>query len=394
MKRRVFILIEAALCLALSIALSGCGTQAKGEDNDTGPHKATVEPDMNADNFKVDHPERFPLVKAEERMATPELPVTGVVSSDVTRQVPVPSLVSGRVLEIDGKVGDAVKKGQLLFKVRSSDIAGAVSDYQKAIRNEQQTIANEKLTNIELERTKLLFEKGAAAKSALEIAENAEEANKTALENAKVDVATTSERLHLLDADPDHSSGVVDVVAPLSGVIGDQQITAGAGIQALNAPSPFTIWDTSHVWILCDVYENDIAKVQLGEYANIRVNAYPDRVFKARISNISPMLDANLRTAKVRLEMDNPGILRFGMFVTATFHGHEAQMRATVPATAILHLHDRQWIYTPAGDGSFKRIEVISGNTLPGNIQEIVSGIKPGDQVVANALVLQDTVEK
>jgi cobalt-zinc-cadmium efflux system membrane fusion protein len=394
MKRRVFILIEAALCLAMSVALSGCGTQAKGEDNDTGPHKATVEPDVNADNFKVDHPERFPVVTAESRMATPELPVNGVVSSDVTRQVPVPSLVSGRVLEIHAKVGDEVKKGQLLFKVRSSDIAGALSDYKIAIRNEELAVQNEKLSNVQLERSKLLFDKGATPKSALEIAVNTEEANKTALENARVAVATTSEKLHLLDADPDHSTGVVDVVATISGVIGDQQITAGAGIQALSAPSPFTIWDTSHVWILCDVYENDIAKVELGQFADIRVNAYPDRVFKARISNISPMLDPNLRTAKVRLEMDNPGILRFGMFVTATFHGHEAQMRATVPATAILHLHDRQWVYTPAGEGSFKRVEVISGNSLPGNLQEIISGIKPGDQVVANALVLQDTVEK
>jgi cobalt-zinc-cadmium efflux system membrane fusion protein len=394
MKRRVSILIEAALCLAVSVALSGCGTQAKGDDSDTGPRKTAVEPDVNADSFKVDHPERFPLVTAESRMATPELPANGVVSPDVTRQVPVPSLVSGRVLEIQAKVGDEVKKGQLLFKVRSSDIAGAVSDYQKALRNEQQAVQNEKLTNVELERSKLLFEKGAASKSALEIAENAEEANKTQLANARVDVANTSEKLHLLDADPDHSTGVVDIVAPISGVIGDEQITAGAGIQALGAPAPFTIWDTSHVWILCDVYENDIAKVQSGQYAEIRVNAYPDRVLKARISNISPMLDPNLRTAKIRLEMENPGILRFGMFVTATFHSQQAQMRATVPSAAILHLHDRQWVYTPAGDGGFKRVEVTSGISLPGNLQEIVSGIKPGDQVVANALVLQDTVEK
>jgi cobalt-zinc-cadmium efflux system membrane fusion protein len=384
------------LCFLLSMGfvLSGC-EKVQGEGKtDTGPHPATVEPDLNADNFKVDHPEQFPLVTAEGRMAAPDLNVTGVVTSDVTRQVPVPSLVSGRVLEINTKVGDDVKKGQLLFNVRSSDISGAVSDYRKAVKNEELAVQNEKLTSIQLERTKLLYDKGATPKSALEIAVNAEEANKTALENARVDVATTSERLHLLDADPDHSSGAVDVVAPIAGVIGDQQITAGSGVQALSAPNPFTIWDTSHVWILCDVYENDIAKVHVGEYADVRLNAFPDRLLKAQISNMSPMLDPNLRTAKVRLELDNPGILRFGMFVTATFHGKEAKMRATVPSTAILHLHDRQWVYTPIGKDSFKRLEVVGGNTLPGNLQEIISGIKPGDRVVANALVLQDTVEK
>lgn len=395
MKRNVLFLTEAALCLALSLTLNGCGgTQAKGDGGDTGPHQATVVPDTNSDSFTVDHPERFPLATADEHMATPELNVNGVVSPDVTRQVPVPSLVSGRVLEIKAKVGDEVKKGQILFSVRSSDVSGALSDFRKAQRNEEQAVENEKLSSIVLDRTKLLYEKGAAAKSALEIAENTELANKTAVENAKIDVATTSERLNQLNADADHSTGTVDVTAPISGVIGDETITAGAGIQALNTPNPYTIWDTSHVWILCDVYENDIAKVKVGEYADIRINAYPDRVLKARISNISPMLDPNLRTAKVRLELENPGILRFGMFVTATFHGQEAQKRATVPSTAVVHMHDREFVYTPAADGGFKRIEVTTGNTLPGNMLEIVSGIKPGDRVIADALVLQDTVEK
>lgn len=395
MKQKILILTEAALCLTLILTLNGCGgTQAKGDAGDTGPHPAAVEPDTNSDNFKVDHPERFPLTTADARMATPEMNVNGVVSPDVTRQVPVPSLVSGRVVEIHAKVGDEVKKGQILFKVRSSDVSGALSDFRIAQRNEALAVENEKLSSIQLDRAKLLYDKGATAKSALEVAINTEEANKTALENAKVTVATTSERLQLLDTDVDHSTGEVAVTAPISGVIGDEQITAGAGVQALNAPNPFTIWDTSHVWILCDVYENDISKVKEGEYADIRINAYPDRVLKARISNISPMLDPNLRTAKVRLELENPGILRFGMFVTATFHGQQVQKRATVPSTAVVHMHDREFIYTPSGEGSFKRIEVTTGNTLPGNMLEIVSGVKPGDRVIADALVLQDTVEK
>jgi cobalt-zinc-cadmium efflux system membrane fusion protein len=312
------------------------------------------------------------------------------------------------VLEIDAKVGDAVKKGQILFKVRSSDIAGALSDYRKAIKNEQSKTESlqlaedsQNLATIQFNRSQLLFEKGATPKSDLEIKQNAVKAATTAvtgarvdLDNAGVDVATATERLHLLEADPDHSNGIVNVAAPSSGVITDQQIAAGAGLQALTPPMPFTITDISHVWIQCDVYENDISKVNVGEYADIRANAYPDRVLKARISNVSSVLDPNLHTAKVRLDLENPGFLRLGMFVTATFHGQEAQRRATVPATAILHLHDREWVYTPTENGYFRRLEVVAGNTLPANMQEVVSGLKPGDQVVANALVLQDTVEK
>jgi membrane fusion protein, heavy metal efflux system len=392
---KVMFLTNIILCFALSILLSGCGAQAKGEgSNDTGPHPAVVEPDVNPDNFKVEHPEQFPLATAAEYMATPELNVTGTVGPDVSRQVPVPSLASGRVLEIDARLGDEVKKGQVLFKVRSSDIASALSDYRKAVKNEELAVKNEQLTKIQLDRSQLLYERGATPKTALEIAINAEEANKTALENARTDVATTTERLHLLEADANASTGIVDVYAPVSGVITDQQITTASGVQALTPPNPFPISDLSHVWILCDVYENDLAKVHVGEYADIRLNAYPDRVLKARISNILPMLDPNLRTAKVRLEMENPGLLRFGMFVTATFHGEQQQRRAVVPGSAILHLHDREWVYVPAGNGAFRRVEVTAGRTLPGNSQEITSGINPGDQVVTNALVFQDTVEK
>ena len=86
--------------------------------------------------------------------------------------------------------------------------------------------------------------------------------------------------------------------------------------------------------------------------------------------------------------------MRIGMFVTATFYGRQPETRAAVPATAILHLHDREWVYTPVSAGHFKRLEVATGNMLPGNLQEVISGIKPGDQVVSNALVLQNTVEQ
>jgi cobalt-zinc-cadmium efflux system membrane fusion protein len=198
----------------------------------------------------------------------------------------------------------------------------------------------------------------------------------------------------LLGSDPDHPTGIVEVDAPVSGVITDQQITNSSGVQALTAPNPFTISDVSHVWIVCDVYENDLAQIRMGEYADIHLNAYPNRALKGRIGNIGQIMDPNLHTAKVRLEVENPGFMRFGMFVTATFRGEIAEKHATVPATAIVHLHDRDWVYTPVNNGRFRRVEVAGGKMLSGNLQEIVSGIKPGAQVVSNSLVLQNTVEQ
>jgi cobalt-zinc-cadmium efflux system membrane fusion protein len=347
---------------------------------DTGPAPSSVQPDLDANNFKVDHPEQFPLVAAAEHIAAPELNVTGVVNPDVSRQVPVPSLATGRIVEIDARLGDEVKKGQLLFKVRSSDIAGAFSNYRQAVKNEE-------LSKMQLDRANDLFAHGAIPKSAQEIAQNAEDDNVVVFETAK-------EQLGLLGVDPNHPTGIVDVFAPVAGTITDQQITGQSGVQALTPPNPFTISDLSKVWIVCDVWENNMPQVHLGEYADIHLVAYPDRVLKGRISNILPVMDPNIRTAKVRLEVDNPGLMRLGMFVNATFHGQTTEKRATVPAAAILHLHDREWVYAPLGNGRFRRQEVVAGNTLPDNTQEVVRGLKPGDQVVSNALVFQSTVEQ
>jgi len=375
------LVLEASLCVSMILSTAACDRKVKAaSDTDTGPHPAVVQPDMDVNNFAVEHPEQFPLATAGVYVAAPELNVTGVVSPDVSRQVPVPSLASGRVVEIDARLGDEVQKGQLLFKIRSQDIACAFSDYRQAVKNDQ-------LAKIQLDRANILFEHGAVPKSSQEIAQNAED-------NALVVLETTKEHLQVLGSDPDHPGGTVDVSAPVSGVITDQQITNSAGVQALTAPNPFTISDVSHVWILCDVYENDLAQVHLGEYADIHFYAYPDRVLKGRIGNIAQIMDPNLRTAKVRLEVENPGLMRFGMFVTATFHGQTMEKHAIVPATAILHLHDRDWVYTPVQDNRFRRVEVAGGNMLPGNLHEVSSGIQPGQRVVANALVMQNTVEQ
>jgi membrane fusion protein, heavy metal efflux system len=207
-------------------------------------------------------------------------------------------------------------------------------------------------------------------------------------------VENTTERLRVLGGNIDHPAAVVDVRAPASGVITDQQVTNAAGVAGLGSPNPFTISDLTYVWILCDVHENDLSQVHVGESAEIRLNAYPNQTFTGRISNVLPVLDPTLRTAKVRIEVRNPGLMRVGMFVTATFHGLKKEIHTVVPAAAILHLHDRDWVYIPDGEKKFRRVNVVAGTSLPGNSQEIVSGVQPGQRVVSNALVLQSTVEQ
>ncbi|MFZ0898745.1 MAG: efflux RND transporter periplasmic adaptor subunit [Candidatus Sulfotelmatobacter sp.] len=379
MKNRFFDYAGAGLCLALAFVLAACN-EGKADPKAEAPPPASVQADLDANNFKVDHPEQFPLATAVEHKTAPALDVTGVVQPDIARAVPVISLASGRVVEIKARLGDVVKKGQLLLRVQSNDVSGAYQTYVKAVNDER-------LARVQLERTQILYEKGAVAKSALEQAEDTED-------DAKADLNAATEQLRLLGIDKDHPSGVVDIFAPISGIITDQQVTNAAGVQGLGSPNPFTISDLSYVWIICDVYENDLDAVHVGEYADIHLNAYPNNVFKGRIDNILPVLDPTIRTAKVRLEVANPGMMRVGLFVTATFYGKQAVTRAAVPSTAILHLHDREWVYAPLGAGHFKRLEVVTGKMLPGKMQEVVSGMKPGDQVVSNALQLQNTVEQ
>jgi cobalt-zinc-cadmium efflux system membrane fusion protein len=379
--RESMLAIAASLCVTAGLFLAGCGSKVEADGKAEAPPAAKVEREGDANVVKVDHPDQFPLATAGEHDSAPQLDVTGSVNPDVSRNIPVISLASGRVVEIHARIGDTVTKDQLLMRVQSSDISQAFSDYRSAV-------ADEVLSRAQLDRAKLLYEKGAIAQKDLEVAQDTDDKAKITVENA-------TEKIRVLGADINHPSAVVDIKAPVSGVIIEQNVTASAGVKTLdNSPNLFTIADLSKVWVVCDVYENDLPFVHINEYADIHLNAYPNLILKGRIDNIGPILDPNLRTAKVRLEVSNPGILRLGMFVTATFHGLNKEIHATVPANAILHLHDRDWVYVPASGGQFRRLEVVGGKMLPGNLQEIVSGLRTGQQVVANALVLENTVEQ
>ncbi len=361
-------------CLVLLPILGGCNGPADAAAE--APPPANVVPDVDLNLFTVDHPEHFPLATATAHPTSSELVVTGVVTPDVSRNVPVVSLASGRVVAIHARLGDTVQKGQLLLTIRSDDVAGGFDAYRKAV-------ADELLARKQLTRAVDLFAHGAIAEQDLEVAQDT-------ADDAKVTLETATEHLRLLGNDPNKPVGMVDIVAPTTGVITDQEVTNAALVQAYSSPSPFTISDVSSIWILCDVYENDMAHVRLGDTAEITLNAYPDHMFKGRVSNIGMILDPNIRTAKVRIEVQNPGNMRLGMFAKATFRGQTTEMHTVVPASAILHMHDREFVFVPVPDKKFRRVGVVSGDILSdtSNLQEIKSGLTPGQQVVTNALVL------
>jgi len=366
------------IALAACLAVSGCKSKTADAAAEAPP-PANVISGVDPSFFAVEHPELYPIATATEYQAPSQMFVTGTVFPDISRTVPVISLASGRVVDIRARLGDTVRKGQLLLRVRSDDISGGFDAYRKAV-------SDELLARKGLDRAKDLFAHGAIAQQDLEVAEDSEDDAKTTLD-------TATEHLHLLGSDPTDPKGIVDIVAPVSGVITDQEVAIGASVQAYSTPNPFTVSDLSTVWIVCDVYENDMANVRMGEPAEIKLNAYPDKVLKGTISNIGPILDPSIRTAKVRIEVANPGeMMRLGMFATATLFGKGKQSYAAIPASAIVHLHDRDWVYIPVQQ-KFKRIEVVSGEQLPNNLQQILSGLQPGQQVVTNAINLENAID-
>ena len=226
------------------------------------------------------------------------LNVTGTVNPDIAREVPAISLASGRIVSIKARLDDNVTKGQLLLQVQSTDATNAFDAYLKAVNDEQ-------FANKTYLRTKDLYDHGAVPLSQLDQAEDAEK-------DANADLVAAEEQLKTLGVDKNHPSSIVNVYAPITGVIVAQNVTnaAAAGVTYSGTSTLFTIADLSIVWILCDVYENDIPKIHLGQEALIRANAYPDKGLTGRITDIGPVLDPNIRTAKVRIEIPNPGILQ------------------------------------------------------------------------------------
>jgi membrane fusion protein, heavy metal efflux system len=358
------------------LILIGCGSKQKIDERAAAPPPARIieqHPDLNM--IQVDHPERFQLVAAGERQELPQIRATGSVSADIERSAPVVSMAAGRVVGVYVKLGDDVHKGQLLLKILSNDITTAFQNYS-------QTKADAQLTRTQLARAKLLYDKGAVSLNDLQVAEDAET-------KAQVSLDSAAQQIRTLGADPSRQDPVINVYAPASGTIVEQNIVNAANVHTPdNQPNLFTIADLSTVWVICDVYENDLPAVREGDSAEVRLNAFPDRVFHGRIANIGKILDPNLRSAKVRIELRNPGTMRVGMFATATFSGRRGQNHAILPSSAVLHLHDRDWIFVPAAGGRFRRLE-IAGGRIDGRTQVILSGIAPGQQVVRDALALE-----
>lgn len=358
------------ILLTLLLALGAGAGCSKDTPAASSKPPLTLDPDV----FVADNPALFKTAKAESHALPTLVTANGTISPDVSRTIHVTSLGGGRVVDLKVKLGDTVEKGQVLLVISSPDLSGAFSDYQKAK-------ADEVLSRKALDRAQMLFDRGAIATKDLEAAQDAED-------KAKVDLETADHRVRLLGADPAHPSPLIELKAPIAGTIVEQNVAGAEGIKSLdNTPNLFTIANLAEVWAVCDVFENDLGEVHVDDTAEIRLNAFPDRVFHGRVSDISRILDPTTRSAKVRIVLSNTdGSLRPGMFAVATFRSRKLTERVVVPATAIMRLHDKDWVFRKEAANQFRKVMVQADGLAPNGMQEIRQGVKPGDELVTNAL--------
>jgi len=356
----------AALFAALGLS-AGCSHDSPAA---AAKPPVTLDPDV----FEADHPEIFRTSKAETRQLPSQVTANGVVTPDINRTMRVTSLGSGRVVDLKVKLGDNVAKGQTLLVISSPDLSSAFSDYQKAK-------ADEVLTQKALARAQMLYDRGAIAAKDVEAAQDAED-------KAKVDVETADHRVRILGGDPSHPTPLLELKAPEAGTIVEQNVAGSEGVKSLdNTPNLFTIANLSQVWVVCDVFENDLGEVHVGDVAEIHFNAFPDLPLHGKVSDISHVLDPNTRSAKVRVVLGNAdGSLRPAMFAVATFRSRRLIDRVVVPATAIMRLHDKDWVFRREGDKRFRKIAIQADGLAPDGMQEVRDGVKPGDELVTDAL--------
>ncbi len=368
-------------CFGLLLAALSLFAGCSKSPTETPPTQV-VETNTDPDVFTMENGSQFPLTTAQVRQVTDEVHVNCVVTPDVNLSVPVVSLGGGRVVDIKVKLGDAVKKGQVLLLINSPDLSGAFSDYQKFQ-------ADEVLADKQLARAQLLYNKGAIALADLEAAQDAHA-------KATVDLQTAAAHVKVLGGDIDHPTTLLPLRAPISGVIVDQQITGGTGVRSLdNQQALFTIADLSRVWVVCDVYQDMLSRVHVGDIADITVDGYAHDQFPGKVINIGQVMDPNTRTAKVRIELPNAsGIMRSGMYVTAMFRAHNLVDRVVVPSSAVVHLHDKDWVFVPLGNNRFRRVAVQLGPQENDGSQQVISGLKAGDQIVSNALQFSSAAEE
>jgi cobalt-zinc-cadmium efflux system membrane fusion protein len=307
------------------------------------------------------------------------LAATGKVQFNDDHVIHVLAPMPGQVTNFTLRVGDRVEKDQILFDLRSREVASLVTDYLDSERD--QDLA-EKTWNM----TKDLYDHEAASRVSLQQAEND-------LAKAKAHVARAAESLRVLGIDQkDVDAGrgmqaLIPVHAPAGGIVIDRALTAGQYVQG-DGTALLTIADPASVWILADIFENDLHLIHPGQRAQITAVAYPSHRFTAMVERIGDKIDPDSRTMKVRLLAPNADqLLKPEMFITAGFDLGGTAAGLTIPAQAMIVEGTQGYAFVQTGDRTFAKTPVTAAPDGAGRLR-VTAGVKAGDRVVTDGALL------
>jgi cobalt-zinc-cadmium efflux system membrane fusion protein len=319
------------------------------------------------------------LAKVTEGRAGAALRLPGVVEANGYKQVAVTPLVAGRITRVLAELGQHVRAGQPLAEVFSPDVTEAETRFVTA---RAELDAHER----ELQRTEKLVEIGSAGRQELERLHAEHTAKLAGVESAR-------SRLQLLGLSapaiaslgPGRDVGAVAAVpAPIAGVVTER--TANTGLNVETTTKLFTVVDLSTVWVVADAYEQDFPRVNVGMPAIVTTKAFPDAAITGRVSYIDPRVNAETRTAKVRVELPNPRQqLRLGMFAEVSVGPGGGGTVPLIPRTAVQNVGNRTVVYVADSKqpGRFVEREVRLGDRT-GDDVAVVTGVQPGDTIVTD----------
>jgi cobalt-zinc-cadmium efflux system membrane fusion protein len=370
---------------AMTLCSAGCGsgpgeTESKMTSYSTGQTKADTAELFTLPPEQLAH---IQVVSVEKSKVPRALRLTGAVAYNAFKTTPVFSAVGGPVQEILAEPGQNVRTGQTLLTVTSPDYSAARSAYLKAVSTFQ-------LADKNYERSKDLYEHKAIAERDLQQAESDRAQAQADQQSAEDGLRALG--IHdpeLLVKEPPKTTGQIPVPAPVAGQIVERLVGPGQLLQA-GSTQCFTISDMSTVWVLVNVYQNDLAFVRIGDNVDITTDAYPDK-FRGRISYIADALDPNTRTLQARIVTENPGYkLKKDMYVTATVHAGALANALTVPDASVLRDTENQpFVYVQVASNQFARRLVKVGDSQDGRTL-VQDGLKEGEHLVGDgSLFLQ-----
>jgi membrane fusion protein, heavy metal efflux system len=306
-----------------------------------------------------------------------QLAVAGKVQFDEDRVARVLAPLSGQVVDLQVKLGDAVRKGQTICVLSSRDAASAAGEHIESRKDLE--LAEKNVT-----MTEDLFEHQAASKMALQQAQND-------LAKARARAARTEEALRVLGVavqdDLDRFNGRVPIRAPIPGVVIERRVTNGQFAPADGTPL-LTVANLDTVWVIGDLFERDLRFVQRGQPAIVTTSAYPGERFEGKVNYISESIDPASRTAKVRVSVANPaGRLKPEMYAAVALTVAGDERAPIVPADAIFTEDGRSFVYVELAPGRFLRraVEVAAGE---GHSRRVLTGLRLGDRIVVGGALL------